>query len=60
MSTTQCVFIAAVLLVGEGIYTRTQLASDAPGRPQILPILAGTLGLIAVSYCCYLHGFLAP
>ena len=40
--------LAAVTVVAEGIYTRTQMKPTAPGRPSILPIVASTLGLVAV------------
>lgn len=45
---------AAVLVVAEGFYTRTQLSEESPGRPSILPIFAGVTGLIAVSLLCFL------
>lgn len=48
---------AAILVVAEGIYTRTQMEEDSPGRPSILPIFAGVTGLIAVPSFSYNLGF---
>lgn len=43
-------YVAAVTVVAEGIYTRTQMSETAPGRPSILPVVASTLGLVAVRF----------
>ena len=40
---------AAVTVVAEGFYTRSRMPETAPGRPSLLPVIASTLGLIAVS-----------